>query len=215
MKFPTCHAVRLVSFFAVLIFAFSSPVSATLVTFDNLPGNGAAPPAGYGGLNWPQAWGVLDAVNEGNVFGPNGYTAGMVSPRNVAYVGEGATAAFTSTSPGAKFYFYSAYLTAAWNDGFTLRVTGSFSGTQLYDNLYTLNASAPMLINFNYFGVDRVEMVMTAPGVHHAGYAYSGNQFLMDNMSVAPEPATTLLMALGLCGLLLTRRKNKRTNLRC
>src|SRR5262249_39790818 len=153
---------------------------AAVLTFDDLPGDGSSPNT-YGGVKWPQAWGVLDAVSYGAGNGPNGYTAGMVSANNVAYVGEGADALITSITAGTKFNFNSAYLTAAWEDGLPVRVIGSFLGATLYDNTYTLSASAPTLINFGYTGVDSVEMVITGPGTHHAGYASSGTQWLMDN----------------------------------
>ena len=132
MKSSSVGVAHICAVFVFTVLAQTSP--AAIVTFDDLPANGFSPPNGYGGVKWPQAWGIMDAVTYGAGNGPNGYTAGMVSANNVNYVGEFAHALMTSVSSGTKFDFDSAYLTAAWNDGLLVRAIGSFGGATLYDN---------------------------------------------------------------------------------
>ena len=66
----------------------------------------------------------------------------------------GSPASITSANP---FNLFSAYLTAAWNDNLQLEAKGYTNGVLIYDNTYTLSATNPTLINFNYLGVTEVD----------------------------------------------------------
>jgi hypothetical protein len=151
-----------------------TPLCAGL-TFDTLAAG--AVPAGYGGLNWNN-FTVYDGV--GSV---SGYGAGVVSTNNIAYNGGGGAASITSTNP---FNLFSAYLTAAWNDNLQVEAKGYANGVLIYDNTYTLSATNPTLINFNYLGVTEVDF--TASGGTPHGYAGSGTEFVMDNVNAATGP---------------------------
>ena len=152
-----------------------TPLCAGL-TFDTLA---LAPvPAGYGGLNWNN-FTVHNGVGQ-----PNGYGAGMVSISNDVYNVGGTAASITSANP---FNLFSAYLTAAWNDNLQLEAKGYTNGVLIYDNTYTLSATNPTLINFNFLGVMEVDFTSSG-GTHHSGYGGSGTYFAMDNVNVATGP---------------------------
>jgi len=120
-----------------------------------------------------------------------GYHAGVVSPSNVVYNGDG-NAAYIYNN--ATFNFISAYLTAAWNDNLQVEVLG-YLGTETapaYSNTYTLSATAPTLINFNYLGLSEVYFVSSG-GTLHTGYNGSGTEFAMDNMTVSTNVLVSVL----------------------
>ena len=158
--------------------------SAALVTFDELPGASAAVPTGYLNLAWSNFY-YMNAVAFGQ---PSGYVAGMVSPDNVAYNGYGTPAALSASGP---FDLLSAYLTAAWYDNLRVEVQGYTGPVLSYDNTYTLSATAPTLITFNYLGVTAVQFICSG-GTQHAGYGDSGQEFVLDNMTVVPPAPTPM-----------------------
>jgi len=172
-----------------------------ILTFDDLPDPGtygSPVPAGYGGFQWNN-FDYLDGAD----FVASGYQNGVVSGMNVAFNGSGESALFNG---GGLFDLNSGWLTAAWNDGLSVEVQG-FAGTALvYDNTYTLNATAPTLVVFNYLQVDSVEFISSG-GVSH-GYGGSGTQFMMDNLTVTvPEPNPTMLLLFGSVLIVLQLRK--------
>jgi len=202
-----------ISFLGTVVLAFTLVCAATtvraqltLITFDDLPDTtSAAIPNGYNGLNWV-SFHTLDPVL---TYGshPNGYQAGLVSPDNVAYDSGGSSASIISTLP---FNFISAYLTAAWNDNLQVEVMGYVGTTLTYDNTYLLSATAPTLINFNYLGVDEVYFNPFG-GTPHPGYNGTGEQFVMDNLTMSvPEPSSEAMIMLGATLLLswCARRQN-------
>ena len=104
-----------------------------------------------------------------------------MSSNNVIYNHSANPASITDATP---FNFISAYLTAAWNDNLQVEVEGYTSGTLIYDNTYTMSATAPTLIQFNYSGVNEVDF-NSFGGTWHSGYGSSGKQFVMDNVTVS------------------------------
>jgi hypothetical protein len=94
------------------------------------------------------------------------------------------------------------------------KVVGSFMGNPLYDMLFTLSATSPTLINFNYFGVDSVEFISSGgtPHPEYIGFGF-GTQFAMDNVVInggaqVPDAASTIvLLGMALGGIGYLRRK--------
>lgn len=161
----------------------SAPVT---INFDNLNAgtSGEALPIPYAGLYWSNVW----VMNATDFPGPSGVNAGLISGANVA-LSVNATNAFASSLN--RFSLLSAYLTAAWNDNLQVEVTGYAAGVVTYDTFYTLSATAPTFVNFNYAGVDTMTFAASG-GTPHPGYASNGPQFVMDNLTVS-----TNLSALG------------------
>ena len=149
-------------------------------TFDDLPAPGAGIPVpnGYRGVTWSNIY-YLDGVSYGG-----GYMPGAVSPRNCALNWFAGPGSITSSTP---FNFFSAEMTAAWNDNLILEAKGYVNGGLTYDQTYALSATAPTLITFNYLGVTEVDFI-TSGGTHHAGYTGSGTQFAMDDVTIVTSP---------------------------
>jgi hypothetical protein len=171
---------------------------AALLTFDDLtPPPGAMQiPNGYEGFQWNNFYVSNAATYSGN---PSGYLAGMISRPNVAFNWFANPAQLSNVNP---FDLNSGYFTGAWNDGLQLEVRGYIGLTLAYDNTYTLSATAPSLLNFNYFGVTSVDFISSG-GIHHPGYdSGAGTHFAMDNLTVTivPEPSAVALLMLGMLG---------------
>jgi hypothetical protein len=150
------------------------------LTFDDLVKTNAVISSGYGGLNWSNFY-CLDAVNL--LKNPSGYQAGMVSPPNVAYNFGGHPASIIGVVP---FDLLSADLTAAWRNNLNVEVKGYVGGNLTYDQVVTLSVTAPTTVQFNYFGVNSVSFVSSG-GTPVSGYAESGEEFVMDNVTAVPH----------------------------
>ena len=154
----------------------------TLITFDSfLPatGNYVPIPDGYAQLEW-QNFGVLN----GTAAGRNGYHAGTISADNVAFNPYGTPASIQSSS---AFTLAAGYFTAAFVDGLQVHVQGFTGGTVTYDNTYTLSASAPQLVQFNYVGVDKVTFE-----------AIPETEFAVDNLLILPVvPSNSCTLAVS------------------
>ena len=175
------------------------------ITFDDLPMLGELPvPNGYNGFQWSNFY-VIDPQLYPS---PSGGQNGTISPPNVAFNGLGNPANFSSSG---AFDLDSAYLTAVWNDGLQLEVQGFVGATLTYDNNYTVNTTGPLLVNFNFLGVDKINFISSG-GTHHIGYSDgSGTQFAMDNLTVTvPEPSSLAFVSVGLAVpfYFIRRRKN-------
>ena len=105
----------------------------------------------------------------------------------------GTPGSISSTNP---FNLYSAYLTAAWNDNLQVEAQGYAGGVLVYDIAYTLSATSPTFITFDYLGVDEVDFTSFG-GTHHAGYNFNGTQFLMDNVAVSTNTPLNSLASLS------------------
>ena len=157
---------------------------AQVVTFDDLAetAEGRLVANGYRGLNWNN-FGEISGADSVSVLGPSGYTAGVVSPHNVAFNGGGAAASISS--PTGSFSLYSAYLTAAWNDNLQVQVLGySGGGSLAFSNTYTLSATAPTFVQFGYTNVTQVVFISSG-GTPHPGYFFNGEHFVMDNLAMS------------------------------
>ena len=141
-------------------------------------------PPGYFNLSWNN----FDYVKGASYGQPSGFRAGVVSTNNSAYNNTGAPAGISASAP---FNFLSAYLTAAWDDNLLVEAQGYNGSALLYDNFYSVNATVPTLIAFNYLGVTSVKFI-TSGGAPHPGYEGSGMEFVIDNMSVVQVPVSVI-----------------------
>lgn len=187
-------------FKSVLIYLLTPTVSlATTITFDNL--SAGTIPVGYGGLQWT---GLVVANGTSALYGTHN---GVVSANNVAIDIDGRPGFLTNST---AFNLNSAYLTAVYNDGLSLEVKG-FVGTVLaYDQTFTLNATVPTLLNFNYMGVTGVEF-LSSGGTAHPGYPTivgHNENFVMDNMttSTPDSGATAALLGLALGAMAVLKK---------
>ncbi|HPA20156.1 MAG TPA: C25 family peptidase propeptide domain-containing protein, partial [Verrucomicrobiae bacterium] len=157
-----------------------------VVGFDDLTGAGTLVPAGYAGFSWSNFY-----YNNGIQQSNSGYYAGTVSPSNVVFNANADQASIVSTG---QVNLISAYMTAAWNDNLQVQVNGYDGASLIYDNTYTLSATVPTLINFNYIGVTRVDFISYG-GTPHPGYTGSGGHFAMDNITIGGAAASPVAIA--------------------
>jgi hypothetical protein len=175
-----------------------STLSATLITFDDIPSLQAPYPYvtnGYQGLNWTN-FATLNAVLHDSVNGVSGASYGMVSPSNVAFNAFGYPAEISAI--GTNFNFVSAYLTGAWNSNLNIEVKGFRGGALLYDQIVVASATNAILFTFGYLNIDR--LAFNSFGGQGAGFSSSpGENFVMDNFTFefVPEPSTFLLLSVG------------------
>jgi hypothetical protein len=171
---------------ATLLVLPAGVTNVNLVTFDDLPDttNGLAVTNGYFALDWNNFY-EIDGNGFTAYYGPSGFGAGVVSTNNVAFNGYGEPAGI---SANGAFSLISAYLTAAYNDNLRLEVEGYIGPIRAYDRIYTLSATNPTLINFNYIGVNSVDFNAFG-GTQDPAYTNAGPLFVMDNMLIAPVAA--------------------------
>jgi hypothetical protein len=181
-------------FVAALIASTGMVIAQTeVIGFDDLPfkATGGYPiPNSYGGFQW-QNFDYLNAVF--SIVNPSGYLNGMVSQDYVIYNVGGQPAQII----GGTFNLNSAYLTGAWNDGLQVEVQGFIGVTLVYDNTYTVNATGPTLINFNYLGVDEVNFISSG-GSPHPGFTHNGTMVVLDNLNItmlSPLPTLSIQRA--------------------
>ncbi len=107
---------------------------------------------------------------------PSGYQKGLISPPNVIYNGSGRPASIVGVVP---FDLLSAYVTAAWRDNLALYAAGSLAGKTNFTLTTNLSTTTPLLLQFGFFGVDRVDFT-TSGGTN-------SDQFVMDNVLIVPH----------------------------
>jgi hypothetical protein len=179
---------------------FAGRARADVITFDDLSASEAPITGVYHGLTWTNFW-VLNTTS----LGPSGYVNGTVSKPNVAFNAAGAPA----LTAGSAFTFNSAYFTGAWNDGLSITVVGKALGVTLDSITFVVGTSSPTLETFGWSGIDELDF-SSGGGTPH-GYAGSGTQFAMDNMTIngssaVPEPRLLLPLIAGFFGLISFHR---------
>jgi hypothetical protein len=173
----------------------SADARADVITFDNLPGNGSAIPAGYGGLNWSGLT-VIQAASEGHA---------APSPPNVAFGGD-ATATILPASLG-RFTFVGADFASI--AGTVITATGFRSGSVVYHSSFTAG-QANEFMTLNFQNIDTLQFTSVAVDNAPAG---DSSAYLLDNFTIstqkAPEPGGLLLGGIGMAGagLALLRRR--------
>lgn len=197
---------------AVLVtLAMSGEAHASTLTFDDI-GIGGHIPDGYGGLQWSPYFHYLAASDNAALFGGSGYDNGTVSGSYVAYN----NSAQVISASGATFDFNSAYLTAAWNTGLNITVTGMQGAVTAYSQTVVVNTTAPALFTFNYLGID--QLIFSSSGGTSdlfPQYGDDGTHFVIDDMRInepvsqpVPDSASAFaLLGLGLAGIGAIRRK--------
>jgi hypothetical protein len=179
----------------LLLFSSLSMAGTQVIDFENLyPGyetNFIQIPNGYMGFNWS-----YDFRGETSEYRPGtGYEYGTIG-RMSAYTSNHRDISMTSADASA-FNFTGAYITAAWLNNEPVTVEGWRSGQCLYtENLHT-STNGPYWFDFNFQNIDTLWFKpINETGNHH---------IVIDNITITPEPASILLLALG--GILAIRKK--------
>lgn len=209
MLYPNSVFPKAISALALL--AAACAAQATTLTFDDL---GLADGSetfisSYGGFTWDNA-GALNTT--GYAYNPSGYQVGAVSGSGVGFSFDSSTLSFSSATP---FTFNSIWLTAAWNDGLSVTLTGSLAGLSLYSQTVNPLATAPKLYTFDWANIDKVS-IWTSGGTFHPGYGGAGEHVALDNLTFnaapVPEPESFAMLLAGLGVLAGVARRRQRTS---
>lgn len=192
--------IKQLAFASVFALASGAALAETL-TFDAFTGSMNA--RTYGGFTWSN-FSVINAATSNS-----GYHNGMISGTNVAYNSFANPATFSRANP---FTLNNAYFIGAWNDGLSIHVVGTGTGSTTYVKDFVVDSTSASNIVFNWSGLTSVR-ISSSGGTPHAGYSGAGAHFGMDNLTVnaapVPEPETWALMLAGLAvvGAIARRRK--------
>jgi len=147
-----------------------------VIKFDDIPSFNNVP-SSYHLLNW-NGFQSLDGLNYSP---PNGYQAAVQSGANVIYPLNGATASISA----GMYDLLSLWATAAYNDNVKLEAKGYINGALVYDQTNVLSATDATFIEYDFFGVDRVDFSASGGTPHGDGYTGgSGNYFAFDDVTV-------------------------------
>jgi hypothetical protein len=201
------NPMRKLAFLATFVAALAlvGPASARLITFDQIEnaGGGSPIPTGWAGFDWSVNFQVL---NTADAPPGSGYENGAVSPPNVAYNQYGRDVNFKRSTP---FEIVSFYLTAAYNNGLKVNVTGFRNDVQVDSATFTVDTTGPTLETLDW----DVNRVVFSTGDGRGG---DKNKFALDNLttmpipqlsadfasfSAVPEPSTWASTLLGFAGL--------------
>lgn len=203
--------------FALGVLGASTPVSAQIINFDNLPGTTGFLPQGYAGFNW---------LGEGDVSG-NPFTSWLLSSLENLYQCptncqlhepvSGTQNAWTNASNAGTiarstpFDFLSVFMAGTNLQGDPNETLHGYrGGVEVYTAAVALDPSLLMRqYTFNFLGVDSVRF----DGRNHVG------NLLVDDIAygeptTAPEPATLALVVTGVVGVagVAGRRRRRPVN---
>jgi len=182
---------------------------AAVITFDDLPATELdAIPDGYHGFNWGASHMLNVNYFHKDLLPDTGFENGVVSGDYAAFN----FLATTSTITGDLFDFNGAYLTAGWNDGLNIEVTGFLNNALLFTQTVVVNTSAAQWFNFNFLGINSLSL--RAWGGVPIDPMNIGEMFVMDNFTIneptaVPESSSLILLLLGVAGVLLGRKTKK------
>ncbi|MDO8343280.1 MAG: PEP-CTERM sorting domain-containing protein [Cellvibrio sp.] len=182
---------------------------AAVITFDDLPATELdAIPDGYHGFNWGASHMVNVNYFHKDLLPNTGFENGVVSGDYAAFN----FLATTSTITGDQFDFNGAYLTAGWNDGLNIEVTGFLNNALLFTKTVVVNTSAAQWFDFNFLGISSLSL--RAWGGVPIDPMNGGEMFVMDNFTyneptAVPESSSLALLLLGVAGILLGRKIRK------
>lgn len=161
-----------------------------------------------------------------SVPGFPGYNNGIVSSPNAAYTQGDAlgTPTISTITSATSFDFDSAYLGSGWYNGLSATFIGLSGSTKLYSETVTVDTTGAQLFNFNFLGIDTLEIYssVSVATTDPYGCGPSGcSQLTLDNVTLVPdlnppppppppsqvpEPTSFILTGLGGSGTLIARR---------
>ena len=182
---------------------------AAVITFDDLPATELdAIPEGYNGFTWGESFLTNVSYVHKNTLPGTGFETGVVSGDYAAFN----FLATTSIISGAQFDFNGAYLTAAWNDGLNIEVTGFLNNLALFTKTVVVNTQQAQWFDFNFLGINSLSL--RAWGGTSIDGPQGNDFFVMDNFTIneptaVPESSSLVLLLLGIAGILLGRKTQK------
>jgi hypothetical protein len=189
----------------------SSAIStqAAVITFDDLPPTQLdAIPNGYQGFNWSSSHMVSVNYFHKDLLPATGFENGVVSGDYAAFN----FLATTSTISGDAFDFNGAYLTAGWNDGLNIEVTGFLNNLALFTKIVVVSTRQAQWFDFDFPGINSLSL--RAWGGSSMDGTAGNDFFIMDNFTInestpVSESSLLALLLLGITGILLGRKTKK------
>lgn len=229
---------KLLSAAVVSLVAIQASAAPITLTFDDVQaGTGLST---YGGFTWTAAGGWLgsDPAPASFIYDgtSDGFAHAAVSPSNYAFNYQ-RTLTAKWNGPGTIDFtgaWWTAIATDSNDSGVWLSFVGKLNGVQKYTsystgpctalggvNCIAISSRQATEINLNWTGIDELVVTRTARGFSEVVEAYS---WAMDNFTYArtpdpvqppvpasvPEPSVLGLVALGLAGLSMGRRRTRR-----
>ncbi|MCW2276516.1 Ca2+-binding RTX toxin-like protein/subtilisin family serine protease [Rhodoblastus acidophilus] len=157
------------------------PLTVATINFDDLTTSSyQALPSNYSGLSWSSYFYCFNSAWAYGTYGANGYTNGTTSGPNAAYNAYASDIEISDSY--ADFDLTSAKVTAAWRNGLSVHVVAYDNGVVVYDNVISVNATGPTLVNFNLVSIDRV--TFSSSGGSSPIYSGDGTHFVIDDIVV-------------------------------
>lgn|GEM_PF-2313985 len=170
---------------------------------------------GVAGFDWLGVHASAPEIVTNKPGGQNtGYHNGVVSGNEIGFAQFG----FASISRDDAFTLNSLYLTSAYKNDRTLRITGSAAGGESYLRDVVLGISEPLLVDLDWTGLSAVtfQWLAGSPGTTIPGFP-TGDQFVFDDIrfdepiTPVPLPGAAWLLASGVLGLAGAARRRKTT----
>lgn len=176
---------------------------AAIITFDDLPVTELdAIPEGYQGFTWGNSFLTNVSYIHKDTLPGTGFETGVVSGDYAAFN----FLATTSVISGEQFDFNGAYLTAAWNEGLNIQVTGFLNNLALFTKTVVVSTQHAQWFDFDFAGINSLSFHASG------GTGTAGNDFfVMDNFTInestpVSESSSLALLLLGITGILLGRK---------
>ena len=193
---------------AVLALFAGGEATATILTFDDLVGDLSSVPEGYGGFDWNNATKIAvikKTFKDSGEFLNSGYVHGAVSGANTVFNWNGGRLSYIDWMGVGTFDFNGAYWASAW-EAQNLTFKGYKGGQEVYrSGSYAITTQAPLWIELNWAGIDRLEIVNDYSGNGFAHWAM--DNFTFNQAASVPEPTTLALLGIGLAGMGFKRRQ--------
>lgn len=181
-------------------------IQAAVITFDDLPATEKdAIPDGYQGFNWGASHMVNVNYFHKDMLPGTGFESGVVSGDYAAFN----FLATTSIISGEQFDFNGAYLTAAWNDGLNIQVTGFLNNLALFSQTVVVNTQHAQWFDFDFLGINSLSL--RAWGGTSTDGTLGNDFFVMDNFTInestpVSESSSLVLLLLGISAILVGRK---------
>lgn len=189
---------------AFLLAATSLNAVAAVLTFDDIPSMVIPLPNGYGGFNWNGGGDGIYSFGKDLLPG-SGYDLGTVSGDITVFNAYGSSGNAIDWAGTGTFDFVGAYWTSA-SFPQQLSFSGYNNGALLYSSAsYEIDTQGPLWIELNWTGIDRLVIENT-----NWQWAMDNFTFNVDQIAQIPEPASLVLLGLGLAGLAAFRRHTTR-----